>query len=413
MLEDLFNAFKPGETETSHLTPIYRLTIGDNDITELVEKRLISLQLTDNRGMEADTLDLQLVDHDGLLAIPPRNAKIHVWLGWTTTGLTYKGVYTVDETEHSGAPDTVSIRARGADLRGSLKTKREQAWHNCTLREVLEQIGQRNQLALRIAESLAGQTIQHLDQANESDANIMTRLADQFDAVIGVKGGMLICAPVGQAESVSGAELPHVTMTRKTGDSHRFLQADRNSYGGVKAYYFEENSASRKEVIAGEGDNLKELRHVYADRDSALKAARSELSRILRGTATLSYTLAYGRPELMPEQTFALVGVKDEIDEIVWLGKSVSHSLTADSYTTSVELENQLPDLDDVSELADDTAKNYTGVIAFYKDKNGKQQKLEKGDMTNPKRLHHLYVNKAGAQAAVKREWERMQAKEG
>lgn len=408
MLEDLFGALLPGTAEISHLTPIYRLTIGDNDITELIEKRLISLQLTDNRGMEADTLDLQLVDHDGQLAIPPRSAQIHLWLGWTTTGLTYKGLYTVDETEHSGAPDTLSIRARSADLRGSLKTKREHTWHECTLKDVLQQVGQRNQLELRISEKLAATAIQHLDQANESDANIISRLAEQFDAVIGVKAGMLICAPIGQSASVTGTELPHVTLTRKTGDNHRFLQAERNTYSGVKAYYYNANSAARNEAIVGEGEELKELRTVYGDRDSALHAARSELARILRGTATLSYTLAYGRPELMPEQTFSLVGVKDEIDAITWLGKSVSHSLTADSYTTSIELENQLPELDDISELADDSAREYTGVIAFYKDKNGKQQKLEKGDMTNPKRLHHLYATKQTAQAAVNREWNRM-----
>lgn len=395
--------------DSQYPRPACKVLVNGRDITAAVTARLMSIQLTDNRGMEADTLDIQLSDHDGLLEIPPRKAQILLWLGWSHTGLVFKGSYTVDETEHSGAPDTLNIRARSADLRESMKAKREQNWEGVSLGELLQAIAWRNQLEPSIDAELGVELVQHLDQANESDANLLTRLAEQFDAVIGVKAGHLICCRTGEGASASGLPLPHITLTRQDGDSHRYLQADRNSYSGVKAYYFEDNSAERKEAIAGEGENLKELRHVYSDQGSALAAARSELSRILRGTATLSYTLAHGRPELMPEQTFALVGVKDEIDEITWLGKSVSHSLTADSYTTSIELENQLPDIDDIGELADDSARNYTGVIAFYKDKNGKQQKLEKGDMTNPKRLHHLYVNKAGAQAAVKREWERMQ----
>ena len=398
--------------DSQYPRPACKVLVNGRDITAVVTARLMSIQLTDNRGMEADTLDIQLSDHDGLLEIPPRKAQILLWLGWSHTGLVFKGSYTVDETEHSGAPDMISIRARSADLRESMKAKREQNWEGISLGELLQSIAWRHQLEPSIDAELAAELVQHLDQANESDANLLTRLAEQFDAVIGVKAGHLICCRTGEGETASGLPLPHITLTRQDGDSHRYLQADRNSYSGVKAYYFEDNSAERKEAIAGEGENLKELRHVYSDQGSALAAARSELSRILRGTATLSYALAHGRPELMPEQAFALVGIKDEIDAITWLGKSVTHNLTADSYTTSIELENQLPDIDDIGELADGGARSYTGVIAFYKDNSGKQQRLEKGDMASPKRLHHLYTTRQTAQAAVNREWQRIQVDE-
>lgn len=389
---------------TTYPRPVCRVVVDGKDITGAVTQRLISINLTDNRGMEADTLDIQLSDHDGLLAIPPRKAKIEVWLGWDTSGLIYKGSYTVDETEHSGAPDVLNIRARSADLRESLKAKRETTWHKVTLREILSTIATRNQLQARTDAQLGDQLIEHLDQANESDANIITRLAEQFDAVIGVKAGYLICSKVGDGKSTTGLQLPHITLTRKEGDGHRYLQADRNSYSGVKAYYYEPNSADKKEAIAGGGDNLKELRHVYSDQQSALRAARSELGRLLRGTATLSYTLAHGRPDLIPELSYSLVGVKDEIDAITWLGSNVQHSFSDAGYTTSLELENLLPEMDDIAELAD-VADDYTGVVAYYKDKNGKQQKMEKGDQTKPKRLPHLYSSKAAAKRAVDREW--------
>lgn len=387
--------------------PICKLVVDGTDITQAIEKRLDSIRLTDNRGMEADTLDISLSDHDGALAIPPRGAKIDLWLGWTTSGLVYKGSYTVDETEHSGAPDVLSIRARSADLRETLKTKREQTWKDATLREILTTIALRSQLDLKIAPSLGDQLIAHLDQANESDANIISRLAEQFDAVIGVKAGCLICGVTGAGKTSSGLSLPHITLTREDGDGHRFLQADRNSYSGVKAYYYEQNSAVKKEAIAGGGENLKELRHTYADQQSALRAARSEMARLLRGTATLSYQLALGRPDLIPELTYSLIGVKDEIDAITWLGSSVSHEYSSNGYTTSLELENQLPEMDDITELAD-LANDYTGVVAYYKDKNGRQQRMEKGDQAKPKRLAHLYATKASAKKAVDREYGRL-----
>lgn len=397
------NALDKHRVDSQYPQPLCKLVVDGQDITNAIEKRLDSIRLTDNRGMEADTLDINLSDHDGALAIPPRGAKIELWLGWTTNGLIYKGSYTVDETEHSGAPDVLSIRARSADLRETLKTKREQTWKDVTLREILSTIALRSQLDLKIAPSLSGQTIAHLDQANESDANIITRLAEQFDAVIGVKAGCLICGVTGAGKTSSGLSLPHITLTREDGDGHRFLQADRNSYSGVKAYYYEANSAVKQEAIAGGGDNLKELRHTYADQQSALRAARSELTRLLRGTATLSYQLAHGRPDLIPELTYSLIGVKDEIDAITWLGSSVSHEYSSSGYTTSLELENQLPELDDITELAE-LADDYTGVVAYYKDKNGRQQKMEKGDQTKPKRLAHLYASVHSAKKAVDKE---------
>ena len=395
--------------QASYARPICRVLVDGRDITAVIEQRLVSINLTDNRGLEADTLNIQLSDHDGLLAIPPHGAGVRLWLGWSDTGLTDKGSYTVDETEHSGAPDVLSIRARSADLRTGLKSKRERSWHAATLGEVISSLAAGNGLQALIAPVLAAIGLAHLDQANESDANLLARLGDQHDAIATVKAGRLLFMSAGKSTSASGLPLPHITLTRQDGDQHRYLQADRDSYSGVRAYYYEVNSAAKKSAIAGAGDNLKDLRHTYTDQASALAAARAEWSRLQRGTATLSYTLAKGRPELIPELTYALHGIKAEIGAIVWLGANINHSFTPDAYTTSLELESKLPDADDLAELADDSG-DYTGILAWYRDeKTGAQHPLTAGDQAKPKRLTHLYASKASAQRAVDREWQRLQ----
>lgn len=392
---------------TAYPQPMCRVLVNGRDITADIEQRLISIELTDNRGMEADQLTITLSDHDGLLAIPPRGATVSLWLGWDDTGLVGKGSYTVDETEHSGAPDVLSIRARSADLREGLKAKKERSWTAQTLGAVLQTIAAAHGLSPVISAALSTIELAQLDQANESDANLITRLGQQFDAIASIKAERLLFMPAGKSTTASGAALPHITLTRADGDGHRYLQADRDSYSGVRAYYYELGSAEKKEAIAGGGDNLKDLRHTYADQDSALRAARAEWSRLQRGAATLSYTLAKGRPDLIPELTYSLVGVKAEIDAIVWLGSNVRHSFTPDSYTTALELESKLPDADEVAELAE--AGSYTGILAWYRDeKTGKQHKLTEGDQTAPKRLTHLYQSKASAERAVKREQARL-----
>lgn len=212
---------------------------------------------------------------------------------------------------------------------------------------------------------LAGIELLQVDQANESDANLLSRLGREHDAIATVKAGRLLFMPTGKATTASGLALPHVTLTRADSDQHRFLQADRDAYTGVKAYYYDVNSADKKEAIAGAGDNLQGLRHTYADQASALAAARAEWLRLQRGTATLSYTLAKGRPDLIPGLTYSLTGIKAEISAIVWLGGNVQRSFTPDAYTTTLELTSQLPDGD---ELTSDAGEQYTGVLTRYRD---------------------------------------------
>lgn len=397
--------------DAAYPVPAFRLSVDGLDIAQKISPRLMSLELTDNRGVEADQLTITLSDHDGMLTIPPKGAVLRLWLGWSDTGLVDKGTYTVDETEHSGAPDVLSIRARSADLRKGLKTKRERSWSNTTLGEVLGDIAIGNNLTATIAGALDGLPILQLDQANESDANLISRLGEEFDAVASVKAGCLLCLPAGGGKTASGLDLPHITLTRIDGDQHRYLQADRDSYDGVRAYYYDVNSAKKQEAIAGGGDNLKDLRHTYSDQQSALRAARSEFRRLQRGSATLSYTLAMGRPDLIPELTYTLQGVKAEIDEIIWYGGNVQHSLNADGgYTVSLELESKLPE-DNVEDLAEENAGDYTGIIAYYRDETTRKEKtVTAGDQAKPRRLRWLYASDRTAKRAVDREWRKLQS---
>lgn len=392
--------------------PICRIEVDGRDITAAIEQRLMSIELTDNRGLTADQLDVTLSDHDGRLVIPPKGATLRLWLGWSDTGLVDKGSYTVDETEHSGAPDQLNIRARSVDLSAGLKVKRERSWHDETIESVVQAIAGAYGLGPLVSAALSAIKLVHLDQANESDANLLSRLGQEHDAIATVKAGKLLFMPIGNATSASGLNLPHITLTRRDGDQHRFLQADRDSYTGVRAFYYDVNSAEKKEAISGGGDNIKDLRHSYTDQKTALVAARAEWNKLQRGTATLSYSLARGRPDLTPELTYSLTGIKQEIADIIWLGGNIKHSFTSDSFTTSLELESKLPDGDEVAELADD-AKDYTGIVAWYRDKSGKQQKLTEGDQSKPKRLTHLFESKTSAKRAVDREYKRLKAKNG
>ena len=400
------------ELDDSYPHAIYRLLVDGVDIGTKFQDRLNSLTITDNRGMESDALEVTLSDHDGLLNLPPKDAVIQAWIGWSNTGLVYKGLYKVKEVEHSGAPDILTIRASSADLKSGLKQKKERSFSNVTLEAVLQAIAFQHELDLSVHQSLAKHQIINLIQ-NESDANLLTRLADEHDAMASIKNGKLLFMPKGASQTISGQDLPTYLITRDKGDSHRYSNTDGgDEITAVRTFYYDAAQGKKLEVVYGDASNqnIKELRHIHQDKQSATLVAKAKLADLKRTSLTFSYNLAYGNPDLIPEMTFLFDGLKEQIDEIYWLGTRITHSIDASNgFTTALELEVFCPDVDDVSELFEDQFesekdKKWTGVVVYYQSGN-KAVALTKGDQSNPKHFTYLYVNKEAAQARLDREY--------
>lgn len=352
-------------------TPDFTLFVDDKNITTDVKNRLISLQLTDNRGFDADQLNIELDDADGKLALPRRGAVIRLSLGWAGLPLTDKGAFTVDEIDHSGAPDVLSITARSADFRDTLNIKRNAAYHQVTVGDIIKTIAGRNNLTTGIAPEMAAIHLDHIDQTNESDANFLTRLARLEGAIATVKAGKLLFIVPGQALTASGKPLGEVTITRQDGDNHQFSIADRDAYTGVQAHWLDTLQGRPKKVVvhrkktkteqtpkdglthnaegnylAGSDGNVLVLRHTYAYEANAQRAAKAAWQRIQRGAASMSLTLAKARPDLFPELPVNVKGFKQQINDVQWLITTVTHELSDGGYTQSVEMEVRAQDVD-------------------------------------------------------------------
>lgn len=366
----------------SSLVPDFMLKLESKDITGNISARLISLTMTDNRGFEADQLDIELDDADGLVALPVRGAVLTLWLGWKDSALVNKGSFTVDEVEHRGAPDTVTIRARSADFRGSLNSRREESWHDKTLGAIVEAIAARNKLTAAVAPELAKIPLPHIDQAQESDAKFLTRLADRNGGEVSIKAGKLLFLRPGNAVNASGKPIPQVTITRSDGDRHQFAIADRGAYTGVTAQWLHTKEPKPKKVkvkrkpkeqhlralqhpkakakkkeakvpearegeyMAGEADNVFALTTVYATKAQAVRAATAKWDKLQRGVAEFSINLAVGRAELYPETPVKVSGFKTIIDEQSWIITKVTHALSNNGYATGLELEVNLSDVE-------------------------------------------------------------------
>ena len=387
------------DTKGRHLTPIAQLTLNEQVFGTQTKARIISIEMTDKRGFEADELSVELNDYDGVIAIPNVGDTITLKLGYRETGVVDKGIFKFAEFTHQGAPDTLSITARAADLADTLAEQREKSWHRKTLYQIAAEIAQSHGYVgdkCKIAEEYKKTQIAHIDQTDESDASFLSRLAEQYGAIATVKQGIFLFIPIGTAQTASGKAIEPVQITRQSGDSHSFSYDAANAYNAVRAYYTDKKTGKKAEVVINKdnlqiekqkvsttkkykrprkdkktgkvltgktttktvitnrkidttGLKIKTLRHLYATEAGAYSGARSAFKKLLRGAAQFSLTLAVGRPDLFPETPVIVRGFKPEIDRESWLITEVQHRLDNSGYTCSLKLEAQI-DLEEEGE---------------------------------------------------------------
>lgn len=318
--------------------PIAQLSVGEQAID--LHGRLMSLHLEDRNGMNSDMLTIELDDHDGKLEIPPKGTKLTVAFGFEGE-LLNKGEYVVDEITHTGPPDKLSIRASSADFRESFTEGRELHYDNQTLAGIISTIAGRNGLTPRIAAKYSSIFIEHLDQQNESDAHIVTRLAEQYSAIATVKNGMLIFVERGSGQTASGEDLPPLVVKREDTTTHTYSEFDRDAkITGVIAYYHDTDKAKRIKVVVGSEQHANSLRTTYPNEMEAREAAQSALQEIKSRGKKFECTLAFGRADCCAEQPVILQGFKSEFFDADWYITQATHELSSNGYTTQLQVES-------------------------------------------------------------------------
>lgn len=325
------------------IMPSWRVEANAADITATISERFISLSLTDATGFESDTLEIVIADNDPLtpVAIPPTGAELKVSLGYD--GITQPmGLFICDEVELSGWPGEMTIRARAAVYdkskggKSDLQTQKTRSWETGTkLGDMVAKIAGEHSLAPAVAESLKNIALPHIDQADESDINLLVRLSKKYDAIVKPANGKLVLAKRGESKSVSGETLAPVQLSPFDCADYRLTLAKRETAGMVVAYWHKTKQAKRNEVKVGKGEPVRRLKQYYPDENMALSAAKSELARRERGEQTVSIT-CQGSPLIAAEAPLTLAGFRPGVDGD-WLISRVTHRLDVGGYSCSIE----------------------------------------------------------------------------
>lgn len=320
------------------MKPTYRIVADGKDITALINDRLLSLRTSDKPGMDSDDFELRIDDRDQAVALPTRGAGIEVYLGYTGQALTRLGRYTVDEIELSGPPDTLVIRGKASDMRGSGKTVRSGSWENVPLQQIVRDVAARNgwQPVCPVQTK-----VPRVDQLNESDYNFITRLAKQYDCTAKLADGKLLVMPRQGGQTASGKNLSPVVLKRSDLSRYQFRLGDRNTQKAVRTKHQDKKSGALKVVVLDNDDLPNGLpavhtdRHIYPNKSAAEQAAKARLAAFNRSSAGVRLEMA-GRTDVFAERSIIVQGIKPGLDG-EYLAEAVEQLFTSSGWTTTVE----------------------------------------------------------------------------
>jgi phage protein D len=318
---------------------------NDTDVTAAIAERFISLRLSDAAGIDTDTLEVTLADADPLnpIALPKTGAELELFLGYHPSPQRM-GLFVCDEVELAGWPGTMTLRARAATYSGtpkgkvSMQTQKTRDWAKGTkLGAMVQKMAKENGMEAAVSKSMAGIVLQHHDQTEESDLSFLLRVVKQYDGIVKPAGGKLMVVRRGESKTVSGDDLPAITVNGRDATNWRLTISRRENPGTVVARWRDKDKSRTEHVTVGKGDPVRKLRHPFPTKDAAEAAAKAALDKKTRGQHEFSVTMP-GDPDLSAEARLVLEGFRQHVDG-EWLIKRVTHTLDASGYRCDVEAE--------------------------------------------------------------------------
>jgi phage protein D len=314
------------------MKPIYKITVNGNEID--FGKCLISLSVTDESGVKSDKCEIILSDRDSNISVPNTGASVFVYIGYESVGLTDVGNYTVNEITLSRPPNTINIMCHAADLKSSLKEKISDSFDSITIGSLVAQIASKHGLVPKVSSDLADIVLGHLDQTNESDMHLLTRLAKDYGAIAKPSAGNLIFALQGLAKSVSGMFLGSTTIDIKDVISWSYTESERENYGNVKSETTDFDAGEVVENVVGDVAKAA-FSTLTSDNNNFETIGKAMLGALNRNSKKIQIS-TIGNTNLCAESRVILSGFNAGIPTN-WVITKAEHRLDNNGFRSTIE----------------------------------------------------------------------------
>ncbi|MBE0491097.1 MAG: hypothetical protein IBX44_02475 [Sulfurospirillum sp.] len=303
------------------LTPIFRVEVNSSDVTDVLQKNMISLEVSDEEGVLSDEVTLKVA---GAYTRPLYGDELKLWLGYEESGLEFLGTYKVQTTSRKNR-EVLSIKATAVDFGGELKRKKTRDFKDMSYKALCEQIAREHSLDV-LCDFDAD--FSYFAQHDESDLAFLMRLAKDVNQIFSIKNNTLFFGAKKQEKLSYGVDYDDCI-------SLDITHSNKTKYGSVKATWRDTKSNTDKEVSYGDENPTLEIQGSFKDENEALLKAKARLERANKGTIT-------GSLEMMGRVMFAggTLHVSGSYDDGIYGIMRVSHRFDGGGFTTTVEFEN-------------------------------------------------------------------------
>lgn len=341
------------------MTPNFQVTANSVDISEKIKARLISIQISDEVGINSDTVEILIDDRDGVVQLPAFGADLAVGIGYTETGIVAKGHFRVDEIECEGPDRRMLIRARSADTNATssmpqIKGGKDRTWlkdggrHAMTIGDIAAKIAADHKLDLKCDDAVIAAAVPASNQQTaESDLAYLVRETRNVGGQVKIANGSLILfqqATAAGKTAGTGKPMPTIDVIPSDCMRWRCLLTRRSSHKKVTAVWADKSGQQHKVTAtspdAAEEDSETQIPEVFDDGGDALNASTSKVNALDTGSESVSLSMI-GNPAIGAEVKLNLKGFKPGVDRI-WIAARVQHHISEQGFTTEVEAVKQL-----------------------------------------------------------------------
>lgn len=335
-----------------------KVSFAGVDITNDIRPYFLSLAYTDNEEGEADDLQIQLQDRDGLWledwlteaveAASAATLKIDAeiirrnWHGDGKDDIFPCGVCELDSVDASGPPSVVTVKATALPFSSQIRqTRKSRAWESYRLSGIAREMAAANGLQC-LYEAAADPFYKRVEQLKTSDIQLLSRLCKDAGISLKATDGLLVLFD----QTVYERKAPVLTLRRGGGAYSRYKLtsgAAGTQYASCRVRYADPASGTCIEGIAKTDDYNADAKNnqqleVFAKVSSVVEAkalAEKRLRLHNKFNRTAAFTLP-GNPALAAGVTVLLEKFGG------WDGKYIvsqaRHTVRSSGYTTDLQL---------------------------------------------------------------------------
>lgn len=325
------------------LRPIVRVTIDGEPLSGFAFSQLSSVRVTDTAGVVSDTAEIAFANVSAVnrFSMPDPGAEVKIEMGYLF-GFRDMGVFIADEIEESGPPRQITAtcraKAQGETSNGMapIQQQKTRSWAaGLTLKAIASKIASDNGLEPAVTDAAAAIVPGHIDQIDESDIAVLTRVAFAHDLIAKPAGERLFLGRRADAITASGKPMPKTTLLQSSVSRWGMRRSLGEVVGTVIATYRDLEHGADVEVKVGDSEPVRRLRQRFRDKDEARGAADAEARRADRAVESLEISMP-GNPSIVAESKLEPLDFSSAASG-EWVVETATHEVSEAGYSTSIK----------------------------------------------------------------------------